>query len=81
VLLAHQLALESIFVDAEALDAMEFPELSDRHNVSGVPHTTINQGAGALIGAAPEEHLITEIQKALKSDHGEQVPDPLSWRP
>jgi hypothetical protein len=31
-----------------------------------VPHTVINLGAGNLIGAAPEEMLVAEIQKTLK---------------
>ncbi len=45
---------------------MEFPELSDRFAVSGVPQTTINMGAGTIIGAAPEEHLVEEIRAALE---------------
>ena len=47
------------------VEATEFPELSDRHNVSGVPQTTINDGAGTVVGAYPEEQLLEEIQKAL----------------
>jgi glutaredoxin-like protein len=65
VVLAHQMALESPLVQAEMVEAMEFPELSDRYGVSGVPHTTINYGAGTMIGAAPEEYLVSEIQRAL----------------
>ena len=47
------------------VEAMEFPELSNRHNVSGVPQTTINDGAGQMIGAAPEEMLLDEIRKSI----------------
>ncbi len=65
VLLAHQMALESPLVSAEMVEAMEFPDLADRFGVSGVPHTAINAGAGTLVGAAPEEDLIAEIQRAL----------------
>ncbi len=65
VMLAHQMALESPMVKADMVEAMEFPELADRYGVSGVPHTTINDGAGTLVGAAPEEDLIAEIQRAL----------------
>ena len=50
------------------VEAMEFPELSDRFNVGGVPQTTINEGDGTLVGAAPEEYLVAEIIKALKRD-------------
>ena len=66
-MLAHQMALESPWVQAEMVEAMEFPELSDRHGVSGVPQTTINDGAGNVIGAVPEDHLVEEIRRALKT--------------
>ena len=65
MVLAHRMALESPLVQAEMVEAMEFPELSNRHNVSGVPQTTINDGAGQMIGAAPEEMLLDEIRKAI----------------
>ena len=60
------MAMESPLVEAEMVEAMEFPELSDRYGVSGVPHTTINQGAGSMVGSAPEQYLVAEIKKALK---------------
>jgi glutaredoxin-like protein len=66
VILAHQMAMESPMVEAEMVEAMEFPELATRHGVSGVPQTTINDGAGTVVGAVPEEHLIEEIQRALQ---------------
>ncbi|MBP1700992.1 MAG: glutaredoxin-like protein [Chloroflexi bacterium] len=66
-MLAHQMALESPMVEAEMVEAMEFPELSERFHVSGVPQTTINAGAGTVVGAVPEDHLIHEIQRALRS--------------
>lgn len=66
MVLAHQMAMESEWVQAEMVEATEFPDLADRFNVSGVPQTTINDGAGALVGAVPEEHLLSEIKKALK---------------
>lgn len=49
------------------IEAMEFPELSDRFAVSGVPQTTINMGAGTVVGAYPEDSLLEEIQAALRS--------------
>jgi hypothetical protein len=60
------MALESPLVEAEMVEAMEFPELSDRFNVSGVPQTTINAGAGTVVGAVPEAYLVAEIQRVLK---------------
>ena len=65
VVLAHQMALESPMVEAEMVEAMEFPELSNRHGVSGVPQTTLNDGAAHVVGAVPENHLLDEIQKLL----------------
>ncbi len=65
VVTAHQMAMESPLVVAEGVEAMEFPELADRFHVSGVPQTTINAGAGTVVGAVPASHLIAEIARAL----------------
>jgi glutaredoxin-like protein len=69
VVLAHQMAMESPLVEAEMVEAMEFPELSDRFGVSGVPQTTINAGAGTVVGAVPEDHLLAEVLRALNGKH------------
>lgn len=66
VVLAHQFALESPMVEAEMVEAMEFPDLANQFGVSGVPQTTINMGAGTLVGAAPEKNLVDEIRAALE---------------
>ena len=66
VVKAHQMALESPLVEAEMVEAMEFQELSQRFGVSGVPQTTINAGAGTVVGAVPEQQLVAEIQNALE---------------
>jgi hypothetical protein len=65
--LAHQMAMESPWVEAEMVEAVEFPELSSQHKVSGVPQTTINHGKGTVVGAVPEEYLIREISRALET--------------
>lgn len=66
VLLTHQMAMENpAMIRAEGVEATEFPELSNRFNVSGVPQTTINAGAGTVIGAVPEGQLFSEIKRAL----------------
>lgn len=65
VVLAHQMALESPMVEAEMVEAIEFPELADRFGVSGVPQTTINHGDGTVVGAVPEAYLVGEIRTAL----------------
>ncbi len=53
-------------VQAEMVEANEFPMLAANYGVRGVPQTIINSGAGTAIGAAPEERLIQEIKKALQ---------------
>jgi Glutaredoxin-like domain protein len=65
VILAHQMAMESKLVTADMVEATEFPELANRFNVSGVPQTTINLGAGTVIGAYPEFQLVEEIKVAI----------------
>jgi hypothetical protein len=60
------MALESPMVEAEMVEAMEFPDLSNRFGVSGVPQTTINSGKGTVVGAVPEQNLIAEILRSLK---------------
>jgi hypothetical protein len=68
VVLAHQMAMESSWIQGEMIEAMEFPDLADRHNVSGVPQTTINDGAAHVVGAVPETHLMEEIKKVLQAE-------------
>jgi thioredoxin-related protein len=58
-------AMENQFVQAEMVEAMEFPDLANKHNISGVPHTVINNGAGNIVGAVPEADLVTAIQNVL----------------
>jgi len=67
VVLAHQMAMENPLIQAEMVEAMEFPELAGKFNVSGVPQTTINSGAGTVVGAYPEPDLLVAIQRALKA--------------
>ena len=64
-MLAHQLAMESPMIQAEMVEATEFPELSMRHNVSGVPQTTINDGKAGEIGLEKIRNLLAEIQRVL----------------
>jgi len=64
--LAHQMALESKMVQAEMTEAGEFPMLSRKYQVGGVPDTVINHGKGKMVGAAPEENLVAEIMRAIQ---------------
>ena len=66
MVLAHRMAMQSPLVEAEMVEATEFPELAERFGVSGVPQTTINYGAGTVVGAVPEDYLLDEIRQALE---------------
>ena len=66
VILAHKMAMENpSMIRAEGVEATEFPELANQFSVSGVPQTTINAGAGTVIGAVPENQLLSEIMRAM----------------
>jgi glutaredoxin-like protein len=66
VVLAHQMALENpAMIRAEGVESMEFQELAEQFNVSGVPQTNINSGLGMLVGAVPEANLLAEIQRIV----------------
>jgi hypothetical protein len=68
VLLAYQFAMENpSMILAEGVEAMEFHELSGRHQISGVPDTIINDGAARVVGAVPEAQLLAEVRLAMGS--------------
>lgn len=52
-------------VQAEMIEASEFYELAMRYNVSGVPQTVINEGAGIILGAVSDEILLQEVMRAI----------------
>jgi len=68
VFLAHQMAFESGMVEADMVEATEFPDLADRYGVSGVPHTIINEGAIEIVGAVPEAELLGKIQQVVADE-------------
>ncbi len=64
VILAHQLAMENDLIQADMVEATEFPDLSMKYQVMGVPRTVINEEIH-LEGAAPEPMLLARLQQAL----------------
>jgi len=64
VLLAHQLAFESDWVQGDMVEATEFPHLSFKYKVHGVPRTVVNETV-FLEGAAPEQMLMAKVQEAI----------------
>ncbi|HID53799.1 MAG TPA: glutaredoxin [Anaerolineae bacterium] len=65
VLLAHKMALESDLVTADMVEATEFPHLSMKYSVMGVPRTVINETVH-MEGAAPEPLLLAKVQEAVQ---------------
>ena len=48
---------------AEGVSAMEFNVLSDQYGIGSVPDTVINQGAGRVVGAVPEQNMLAELMR------------------
>jgi len=65
VILAQQMAFYSPRVKADMIEATEFPQLSQKYNVYGVPRTVINEKE-FIEGAAGEKQLIEKITSMLK---------------
>ena len=62
VRVAHQMAMLNPNVRGEMVEAMEFEELSESYNVSGVPKTVINSGADEQVGAVPAKTILKKVQ-------------------
>jgi predicted DsbA family dithiol-disulfide isomerase len=58
--LANGLALASERVTSTAVAANEFPALSHRFGVQGVPRTVVNE-RGAFVGALPEDNFVAAV--------------------
>jgi hypothetical protein len=66
VVLAHQIAMENpLMVLAEGIEATEFQELSAKYRISSVPDTVINDNAGHVVGAVPEQKMLAELMRSL----------------
>ena len=61
--MAHQMAVEFGNVTADIIEANEFPEISRRYGVSGVPKVVINDSV-EFTGAVPEPAFVSAIQQA-----------------
>ncbi len=51
---------------ARAIEANEFPELSDRFHVRGVPQTVVNE-RGVFVGALPEPDFLAQVLAHAKT--------------
>lgn len=69
--LAHRFAMENDQIQADCIEATEFPDLAAKYRVYAVPRTVINASA-AVEGAVPESFLLETILKTLEPAAGEQ---------
>ena len=58
--LANRMAVASPLVSARTIEATEFPALSQRFGVQGVPRTVVNEH-GAFVGALPEQQFVDAV--------------------
>jgi glutaredoxin-like protein len=64
VIIAHKLAYVSEHIQSDMIEAIEFPQLSNRYNVVGVPKSIINEKY-VIEGAVPEKAYVEGISKSL----------------
>jgi predicted DsbA family dithiol-disulfide isomerase len=62
------MAIEFPNITADVIEANEFPELSQRYGVSGVPMTIINDKV-EFTGAVPEPYFLAAIRQAMGIPH------------
>jgi glutaredoxin-like protein len=63
VRIAHQMAVESDHVCADAIEATEFPDLVDRYAIRGVPKIVLNETRG-FEGALPAAAFLRRVLEA-----------------
>ena len=73
--LAQSFALENALIEADCIEATEFPDLSSRYRVYAVPKTVIN-GAGSIEGSLPEQFFLEEVLKTLCAAQPDITPGP-----
>jgi predicted DsbA family dithiol-disulfide isomerase len=58
------MAVESQYVSADVIEAMEFPDLARRYQVRGVPKIVINDRI-EFVGAQPESEFLRYLKAAV----------------
>ncbi|GAB6283319.1 MAG: thioredoxin family protein [Ignavibacterium sp.] len=67
VVAAHKFAYINPNIKADMVEATEFPHLSNKYNVRGVPRTVINE-TEFIEGAAPEEMVLEKIFQTINKN-------------
>ena len=73
VQIAHQMAIENQNIEGIMIEAMEFPELTNKYNVYAVPKTVINDTV-EFEGGIPESQFLQKVLSAV----GIEPPEPES---
>jgi thioredoxin family protein len=62
VSLAHEMAFANPHITAYAVEATEFPDLTRRYRVNGVPKTVVDGGQAEveILGAIPQDDYIEQ---------------------
>jgi predicted DsbA family dithiol-disulfide isomerase len=76
VSLANRMAIASPLVKARTIEANEFPDLSRRFGVQGVPQTVVDE-KGVFVGALPEAQFVASVLQ-LAGVPGEEAEPPAS---
>lgn len=66
VITAHKFAYLNDKIKSDMVEATEFPHLSQKYNVRGVPRTVINENT-FIEGAAPEQLVFDKMKEALNT--------------
>lgn len=65
VFYAHQFAFENDVITGEMIEAMEFPNLAEKYNVTGVPKLVVND-LHELVGMRSEKQLVDFLKHVLE---------------
>jgi len=64
VVMAHQMSFECAKVSGDMVEASEFPHLTQKYRVMGVPRTVINE-EHFVEGRVPESMMLSQVKLAL----------------
>jgi len=65
------MAVESQYVTADVIEAMELPDLSRRYAVRGVPKIVIHETT-EFVGALPEAQYLAQVKAAVETNGKKQ---------
>jgi predicted DsbA family dithiol-disulfide isomerase len=67
------MAFANTNITAIAVEATEFPDLSRRYRVTGVPKTVVNEDI-EILGGLPQDAFVEQVLSTLKSQSSTLTP-------